>query len=607
MSWVTIIWSMTASACLTLAVIYFLVWCHRREVWADLLFTLTSAAIAVYAIIELQMMRSQTPEQYTAALRWIHVPTWVIVVSLVGFVRFHLRAGRVWLAWTIFGLRSLALLLNFLVGQNLNYREVTSLRHVSFLGEPVSIGVGVSNPFMLVGQLSLLFLVIFTVDATISVWRRGDRQQAILTGGSIVFFSLAAIAQAVLVLWQIVDWPLTASFFYLGIAVAMAYDKSRDTLRAAQLSDDLRESEERMTLAAQAASFGVWMWTIETKRVWGSEIWHRLFGFAPDATVGFENVIQRIHPDDRESVETGVQRALADRSDYVVDFRVVLPGGTQRWLVARGRVVADTHGKPARMFGVTVDITARKQADQELVQKRNELAHLSRVTSVSELSGSLAHELNQPLGIILSNAQAAQELLQQNPPVVGEVSEILTDIVAADRRAAEIIQRLRSLLKRGEMSQRSLSLNELIEEVLRLVNADLIGRGITVVHNLAPDLPPVIGDRVQLQQLTLNLILNAADAMAGNAPGTRRLYITTARHNSTALTSVRDEGIGLPPDAESLFEPFFTTKPQGLGLGLGICRTIITAHQGRLWAEPHPERGAVFHFELPVADAQNQL
>jgi two-component system, LuxR family, sensor kinase FixL len=220
---------------------------------------------------------------------------------------------------------------------------------------------------------------------------------------------------------------------------------------------------------------------------------------------------------------------------------------------------------------------------------------------VSTLSGSLAHELNQPLGIILSNAQAAQELLLQDPPDVPEVGEILADIVAADRRAAEIIQRLRSLLKHGETSMQPLPLNDLIEEVLRLVRADLIGRGVTAVCVLAPDLPPITGDRVQLQQLVLNLIVNAADAMAANAPGTRRLHLTTARQQHTVRASVRDEGTGLPADVERLFQPFFTTKAHGLGMGLAICRSIIAAHQGRLWAEPHPERGAVFHFEMPVA------
>ncbi len=209
MSWVTVIWSMTAAACLTLAAIHLLVWWQRRTVWSDLLFSLISVSVAAYAGCELSMARAATPAEFAAALRWLQVPTWVIVVSLPGFVRLHLRAGRSWLAWSVFAFRSLALLLNFIVGQNLNYREVTALRHIPFLGETVSLGVGVSNPWMLTGQLSLLLLVIFTVDATVTVWRRGDRRQAVVTGGSIVFFSLTGMVQAVLVLWRIVDMPLT--------------------------------------------------------------------------------------------------------------------------------------------------------------------------------------------------------------------------------------------------------------------------------------------------------------------------------------------------------------------------------------------------------------
>ena len=326
MSWVTIIWSMIASACLTLAAIYFLVWCQRRTVWAGLLFSLTSAAVAVYAIIELWMMRAETPAEFATALRWLHVPVWVLILSFVGFVRLHLRAGRPWLAWTICALRTLALLLNFLVGQNLNYREVTGLRHIPFLGESVSSGVGVSNPCMLVGQLGLLLLVVFVADAAITVWRRGDRRQALATGGSFLFFALAAIVDSVLVFWQIVDWPLTASFFFLGIVVAMGYEMSRETLRAAKLSDDLRESEERMTLAAEAAGFGVWMWNITRNQVWGSERWLRLFGFASGEDVSFEKVIQRIHPDDREMVERAVRRVLGTGADYREEYRVHFTG-----------------------------------------------------------------------------------------------------------------------------------------------------------------------------------------------------------------------------------------------------------------------------------------
>ncbi|MCY2953687.1 MAG: hypothetical protein NTU53_17165 [Planctomycetota bacterium] len=212
------------------------------------------------------MMRAETPGQFATALRWLHVPAWALLVSLVGFVQLYLRAGRPWLAWSFFGLRTLSLLLDFLVGKNLNYREVTRLWHIPFFGESVSVAEGVSNPWMLVGQLSLLLLVIFVADATVTVWRRGERRQALAVGGSIVFLVLAATVQAVLVLWEIVHWPITVSLFFMAVVVAIGLEMSRDVTRTAQLSEDLQESEERMTLAAEAAGFGVWSWTSRVTR-----------------------------------------------------------------------------------------------------------------------------------------------------------------------------------------------------------------------------------------------------------------------------------------------------------------------------------------------------
>ena len=212
----------------------------------------------------------------------------------------------------------------------------------------------------------------------------------------------------------------------------------------------LRESEERMTLAAEAAGFGVWMWSIPSNQVWGSERWLRLFGFAPDAAVSFEMVIQRIHPDDREMVEREVRRALADRGDYAVEYRVILPDGTQRWIASRGRMYPDAHGKPARMLGAAIDITERKQAEQEIAQQRNELAHVTRVSTMGQLASSLAHELNQPLGAILRNAEAAELFLQDPSPDLDEVRAILADIRKDDQRAGAVIDRMRALMKRRE-------------------------------------------------------------------------------------------------------------------------------------------------------------
>jgi PAS domain S-box-containing protein len=607
MNWVTIIWSMVASACLTLAAVHLLIWCKKRAAWTNLLFSLTAVGTAALAFCELWMMRAETTGQFATALRWLHVPAWALLISLVGFVRLYLRAGRPWLAWSFFGLRTLSLLLDFLTGQNLNYREVTGLRHFPFLGESVSVGEGMSNPWMLVGQLSLLLAVIFVADATVTVWRRGDRRQALVVGGSIVFFVLAATVQAVLVLWQIVHAPITASIFYMGIVAAMGYELSREALRAAQLSDDLRESEARMTLAAEAAGFGVWMWSIARNQVWASERWLHLFGFAPDTIVTFEKIIQRIHPDDREIVERAVRGALENQGDYAGEYRVVLPDNTQRWVTARGRTYPDAKGKPARMLGATIDITARKQAELEVQQQRGELAHLSRVTMLGELSGSLAHELNQPLTAILSNAQAAQRFLAHDNADLNEVRDILADIVAEDKRAGEVIRRLRLLLKKGEVQHQPFDLNEVVREVLKLVRSDLVNQGVAVHAELAPALPAVNADRVQFQQVLLNLVMNACDAMAGGLAADRKLIIRTGLAGGEGIrVSVADRGVGLPPDMlEKVFEPFFTTKAHGMGLGLSVCRTIITAHGGKLWAANNPERGATFFFTLPVAKEES--
>jgi two-component system sensor kinase FixL len=611
MSWVAVIWPMIASACLTLAAMHLLIWVKKRAAWASLLFSLTAVATAAVAGWELWLMRAETAREYGVVLRWAHVPYWVLIVALVAFVRLYLRAGRLWLAYAICGTRTLSLILNFVFSPNLNYREITGLRHVRFLGDSVSVAEGRSNPWMLVGQASFLLLAVFVVDVWRTVRRRSDPPQARWLTGVIVFFVLAATCQIVLVLWQIVPFPLTPSVFFLGIVGAMAYQMSDDVQRTAQLADDLRESEERMTLATEAGGVGTWMWNIARNQVWGSERWRHLFGFAPDVALSLEDVVQRIHPEDGATVEREVRRAVEDRGDYAGEYRVVWPDGTQRWLAARGRAYSDAHGKAVRMVGAAIDITARNQAETEATLQRNELAHLSRVATLSELSGSLAHELNQPLAIILTNAQAAQRLLAQQPPDLAEARDILADIVSEDERAGEVIERLRSLLRPGQAQAQPLSLNEIIEDVLRIARRDLVARGITVHLSLAETLPHVRGDRIQFQQVLLNLVLNACDAMSANPSARRHLTLATTHRDGAVKMSVSDTGCGLPPDPEHVFEPFYSTKAQGLGLGLSICRSIVTAHKGRLWAEarsatdvpgaaPTAGGGATFHLELPA-------
>lgn len=247
-----------------------------------------------------------------------------------------------------------------------------------------------------------------------------------------------------------------------------------------------------------------------------------------------------------------------------------------------------------------LDITDRLRQELDTQRQRNELVHMSRVTMLGELSGSLAHELNQPLASILSNAQAAQRFLDRDATDLTEVRSILQDIVDEDKRAGEVIRRLRVLLKKGEVQRLPLNMNEVVKEVLQIVRSDLINHGVSVDLDLAADLPLVEGDRVQLQQVLLNLVMNACDAMA-TSPQRLIRVLTSCLDPAWVQVSVEDRGIGIAPDRlTAIFEPFITTKPSGMGMGLAVSRTIVTVHGGKLWASNNPTGGATFHFTLPA-------
>jgi C4-dicarboxylate-specific signal transduction histidine kinase len=252
---------------------------------------------------------------------------------------------------------------------------------------------------------------------------------------------------------------------------------------------------------------------------------------------------------------------------------------------------------------LAVALEERGKAELDAHEQRLQLTHLSRVAMLGELSGGIAHELNQPLTAILSNAQAAQHFIAGKELDRKELAEILADIVAADQRAGEVIRRLRALFKKGETTLQPLDANELVRDVLGIAHGDLITRAVEATPDLAASLPLIEGDRVQLQQVMLNLMMNACDAMATGPSDGRRLSIRTRAVDGGVRISFADLGPGFrAEDYEKLFQPFYTTKPQGLGLGLSISRSIVAAHGGRLWGSSTPGHGATFHISLPVLD-----
>ena len=315
--------------------------------------------------------------------------------------------------------------------------------------------------------------------------------------------------------------------------------------------------------------------------------------------------MDHLHPDDRQFFMDERQKMHDGKVEHLsLEYRYLHPTEGQKWIHHLTRIASrDASGRLLRTVGVLRDITARKQAEVELLRQRTELAHLSRVTMLGELSGSMAHELNQPLTAILSNAQAAQRFLADDHADPNELRDILADIVAEDKRAGEVIRRLRLLLKKGEVQHQPLSVNEVTLEVIKLVRSELVNQNFTVQTHLAPDLPIIHADGVQLQQVLLNLVMNACEAMADAQSRARKITLRTERcQDGSVHLSVADCGPGIPPEKlEQIFDSFYTTKPQGMGLGLAVCRSIITAHGGNLWATNNPARGATVHFTLPVS------
>jgi len=853
---------MSAGACLTLAFLQFIVWCKDRAARANLVFALGAVAVAVFAGLELALMRAETPAQFGTVARWIHVPGWVLIVSIVAFVRLYLNAGRRWLAWTVVAVRTLALILNFVLSPNINYRKLTGLRHMPFLGEPVSVPVGVPNPWMLVAQFSLLLLVIFVVDATITVWRRGNRRQALVVGGSIVLLVVLASAQAVAMTWGIMATPLTVSLFYLILVAAMAYELSYDLIRTAQVTRQLQASEatlreseqrfrivadaapvliwmsgvdklctffnkrwfeftgrspeqemgngwadgvhpedldryfdtyteafdarkpfvmqyrlrrndgeyrwisdegvprfdaqgrfvgyigscvdvtdllrqqkalhqfeERVALAAEAAQLGVWELDTSSNRIWVSDKVRQLFQFPADDEITYGEFQKRVHPDDRAARDRVLRRAIQTHGSYETEYRIVLPDGMIRWIGGRARCVSDTKGKPTRLLGVSMDITERKQAEElfqlateaspsgtvlvdhqgrillvnahveelfgyardELIGKtvdilvperfasahasdrtnffaarqaramgagrelfgrrkdgsefpveiglnpiqtphglvvlanvvdistrlaaeeetrrnREQVELLGRVSLLGEMTASLAHELNQPLAAIVNNAAAAMQYLEQGRLNPEQLQDILTDVVGDGRRAYDIMRNVRSAIKKGSAIRGHINLNDMVKAVAHMVHGDAAAQSCKIELSLTHDLPAVEGDPTQIQQVLINLVRNAFDAMHDAPPGRRTVDIAT-NHNGEGTISVvvRDYGSGISDATrDRLFEQFFTTKEEGLGMGLTIVRSIIDAHGGSIAAENADGGGARFHFRLPIKEGMTE-
>ena len=417
-----------------------------------------------------------------------------------------------------------------------------------------------------------------------------------LPAGSIVRYRPFSI-------WGQYRWYIIGIIAFLFMEASLIIMLWIQIKRRRQSDMKTRKSEERYALAVRGSTDGLWDWNILSGEVFYADRFKELIGYSPDEFPDtFDSFRDHLHPEDLDATLKAIEQHFKERVPYDVEYRLRTKPGEYRCFHARGQAIWDEHGKAFRMAGSIQDINERKQMEKKSQSLRDELNHVSRVLSMGEIAASLAHEINQPLTAIRSYAQAAQRLLVHDTPDLHEVGKILAGIVTGNRRAEAVIQRIRMLMKNEQFERSPMDVKQFIKEVVSLVRRNVEKHKISLRLELDAELPQVFGDRVQLQQVVLNLILNGLEAINAGGDGLRELVVRASKDAPDVVTiSVQDSGIGIHEEnKDRIFDAFFSTKSQGMGMGLSISRSIIEEHGGRMWATQSPVQGATFFFTVPI-------
>lgn len=380
---------MASAVSLSLGVIHGMVWLSQRKIRAELWFAVAAGCMSTYPFFDMAMMRAGTGEAYGEAARWALLPIALMTAAILMLVHAHMGTGRRWLLILALLSRLVAIVVNMVCPYGLFFDSIEGVKTVMLFGEAVSLPVGVPGRWMWVEHLGAVIWMGYVADASWRLWQKGDpegRRRVVMIGGGILLILIPGLVQASLVVNQVITVPVMVTPFFTVLILAMGFELSRDVLRAAQLSHSLSESEKRLGLAATAAQLALWEWDLHTNLIWVSNEGRRIYGVEPDEKIDFPRFVSTLHPEDRDMVASEVDKTMSGTGLFSAEYRVVLPDGKEKWIAATGRVERDEKGSPLLLRGVSIDITERKRSEQELMQKRQDLTHLSRVSMLGELA-----------------------------------------------------------------------------------------------------------------------------------------------------------------------------------------------------------------------------
>jgi len=608
MSYVTLVWSTAAAAALLLALMHSFVWMYDRRARANLAFAIASFCLCGGAVIELGMLRSDTPQEWANWVWWMQIPIFGLVCGIALFMRLYLRAGHLWLLGALIALRGAVLVINLFSDPSLNFAHIDSIAQVPFLGEPVTVVAGAATgKYQWLALIAVVLLVMFIVDVGATLWRRNapdDRRILALIVVPVLATIVLSSVLTQLVIWRVVQMPILLVPPFLIALTAMGFEVNRDLLRASRLARDLRESQQRLELALNAAGGGLWTWDVIAGRIWATERARTILGLSASDELHASDILRIADSQTTPQREASLRQALERGGEYAMQLRIDRPGGAAHWLVARGSVELGASGKPELVHGAVRDVTSERAAEDEANELRRKLAHSGRVTMLGQLASGLAHELSQPLSAIQQNIETAQILLAREHVDLSELRKIVDDVLRDNRRGADVVQRLRAWFTQGRINMEPVRIDEIVQDMVTLVRTDALTKHVVVDCSVPRTLPAVHADRVHLSQVLLNLIMNAMEAAVGGQAARRQVLIEArAGDDGWCEVAVSDTGPGIPPEQlDRVFEPFVTAKATGMGIGLTISRTIVEAHGGKLWAESSAH-GATFRFTVPLRAA----
>lgn len=547
---------------------------RQRRLAAYLMFALCGLSAAAIAFFEWGMTRADTPERSAQLLRGVHMPLALLTVALVLFVRLQFRASRHGWTMPLIAVSLAALTANFLTGVNLDFRILVAINAV--------------------------LMTLFLIDTITAAHKHGDsdeREKVLPVCLSILAFVVLASVWEFLLADGLIVGPLFVAPPFLGISLVMAFLMGRGILHG---SIERTAGNERFGLLIESMPCTVLLVNEQGSIRFANERAEAMFRYARAQLIGMR--IESLMPAASRAAYAELRQAFARDPARATGAGIelsALRSDDSEVMVEISLTAVETSRERLSVVALT-DISERKRVEREAALQRDELAHLSRTASLSALSSSLAHELVQPLTAILSNAQAGTRFLARQPSDIEAVRASLGNVVDNAKRASDVIRRLRSMLRKDAAEFVQLDINDVVRDIMQILRSDLIERRVDVVLDLKDDLPRTSGDRIQLQQVMLNLIMNAADAMSGDNHARRLTLRTLAAASGDLEVQVEDTGSGIAEaDLDRIFTPFVTTKKGGMGLGLSVCAMLIQAHGGSLWATNNNAGGATLHVRLP--------